>query len=160
MSLVRPYSHPFTLFFTLISTIDNQSPGKPYPVTGYASQASGMAPIENTQAARTGTANSGRAVTPRSSFFQEGRLLRQHTLQTCSTGDPVRVPQSTGRPSTMESPTRTWRRGDHLLMVPPSRPVSRTGSHIIERDPHVAQLKSEQLFVTRIPARSIRSAQI
>ena len=25
-------------------------------------------------------------------------------------------------------------------MVPPSRPVSRTGSHIVERDPHVGQL--------------------
>ena len=125
------------------------SPGEPYPVMGYASQASGTAPMENTQAAQTGTVNSGRPVTPRSSFFQEGQPPPPaHTSDVFHRGSNASAPEyrapEIGSLSTMESPTWTWGQGDHLLMVPPLRPVSRTGSHIIERDPHVAQLPPSQ----------------
>jgi hypothetical protein len=120
------------------------SSDEPYPNTGYENQPSGTVPMEDLQTARVGTSNSGRTITPRaSSFFPEGRSSQQFTSDVIHGGSNTGVPDNEDtivRSNTvLESPrTRGW--GDALILVPPSRPTSRSGSARVERDPHVAQL--------------------
>jgi hypothetical protein len=56
-----------------------------------------------------------------------------------NTGVPDHEDPIVGSNTVLESPrTRGW--GDALILVPPLRPTSRSGSARVERDPHVAQL--------------------
>jgi hypothetical protein len=118
------------------------SPDEPYPVTGYRSQPSGTAPVEDPQTTQLGTSTSGRTITPRtSSFFQEGRPTSPNVAhRESNTGVPCYGAPEVGSDLAVGSPTRTRGRRDSLILAPPSRPVSHGGSALVERDPQVAQL--------------------
>ena len=106
------------------------SPDEPYPVTGYRSPSSGSVPVEDPQTARLGTSVSGCTITPRpSAFSQEDRYSQPISSDVIHRGSNSGVPThgapEVGSDVNMGSYVQTWGRGDSLILVPPSRPVSR-----------------------------------
>ena len=122
------------------------SPIEPYPVRGFGNQPSGTTHVGDPQTTRLGNSASGHTNTPRaSSFFQEGRLSHASTtVDVIHRGSNPNAPNigapEVGSDFSLESPTRTWGRGDSLILAPLSRASDHGGPPRAERDPHSARL--------------------